>query len=254
MQVGVIIPNHNYGKWLTNALDSVLNQSYKPSRIIVVDDGSSDDSLGIISRFTNQTWELFDSGKCVIDTTVKDIPFYAVHWNKARGPSSARNYAIGLMSHDENISAYAFLDSDDYYLTGYLEKTMEVLNNDPTYVGVVYVDSMIYDVHTQSEVPRYWEPFDRAKLVDGNRLSMNSVVNRKAIDECGMFDADLRTLEDWDLWLRISEKYVLVHVPEILVTQRNHNSNSLSVVNQEKWKTNWEKVMKKAYTRMYYGK
>lgn len=254
MQVGVIIPNHNYGHWVTGAIESVFNQTKLPKKIIIIDDGSTDNSLDILSTYFNTDFNINETtGKAKLSVLRNSVDVVVAHWKKAQGPSYARNYAIGMMSQDEEIEAYAFLDSDDIYQDRYIEQTTKLMSTDINIIGVVYTDSYIYEVRECAMYKRYWEPFDRAKLVDGNRLSMNSLVNRKAIDTCGMFDPELRTLEDWDLWLRISERFVLLHLPKFLVTQRNHGNNSLSVVSKEKWSENWDKVMKKAVMRMQNG-
>jgi glycosyltransferase involved in cell wall biosynthesis len=250
MQTTVIIPNHNYGLWIGDAIKSVLNQTYPVSKIIIVDDGSTDNSLDVISEIVGQSFDFNEyTGKAKIENEL----FRVHHWTKAKGPSFARNYGIGLASQDESIEAYAFLDSDDFYDKYFIAKTTAIMSSDTDYIGVVYTDSIIEDIPTEVNITKYWEPFSRELLTVGNRLAMNSLVNRKAIDKCGMFDPDLRTLEDWDLWLRISEHFVLVHIPEVLFTMRNHNNNSTASVSSERWKENHKKVLEKAYTRMRYA-
>src|SRR5688572_28581596 len=99
MSVGVIIPNHNYGIWIGCALHSIFNQTVKPKQIIVIDDGSTDNSLNQISTCCEATWELNAQGTISkFSSRVKDIDILGVSFPKARGPSFARNYAIGLMS------------------------------------------------------------------------------------------------------------------------------------------------------------
>lgn len=248
MSVAVILPNHCYAHFIRAAIDSVLNQTTRPARLFIVDDGSIDHSTEAISKALACEW----SGN-KIKTEIDGIAIDAVHFEKARGPSFARNYALGVLSRDKSIKAYAFLDSDDYYHKTFIEKTASLMFGDSQYIGVVYTDS--YTLYTKDSVavPRYWEPFVYDKLVEGNRLAMNSLVNRAAIDAVGVFDLELRTLEDWDLWLRIAERFVLVHLPEFLFWQRSHGQNTTDTVAQEKWLENRKKVLNKLYIRVNYG-
>lgn len=254
MSIAVVLPNHNYANFVCSAIESIFKQSVLPARLFIVDDGSTDNSLDMITSITGCQWDTNeDTGVARLNGGCAGFRVDAVHFPKARGPSFARNYALGMLAKDKSIQAYAFLDSDDIYDMHFIKKTAERMFSDIEHIGVVYTDS--YTLYTKDGVaiPRYWEPFEYDKLVEGNRLAMNSLVNRKAIDAVGTFDQELRTLEDWDLWLRISEKFILVHLPEFLFTQRNHGQNTTDTVNQEKWLENRKKVLHKLYIRVNYG-
>ena len=80
-----------------------------------------------------------------------------------------------------------------------------------------------------------------------------SIINKQALldveEATGYYDSTMRTCEDYDLWMRISEKYIIAHVPESLTKVRVTGDNSSFVVNQEIWRKNWLRVMEKMQSR-----
>ena len=121
-------------------------------------------------------------------------------------------------------------------------------------VGVVYGD---YDVlHTSSEkiIREYKEPYSRRRLVQECIVHSGSLISKKAlvdvIEETGYYDREMRTCEDYDLWMRISEKYIIAHVPKSLTKVRVTGDNSSFIVNNDVWQKNWIRVMEKMQTRL----
>lgn len=206
MLVSVVIPAYNRAHTLAQAINSVLAQSYKRYEIIVVDDGSTDTTREVIERYGDAVWY--------------------VH-QKNKGPSAARNTGI-RHARGEFI---AFLDSDDVWREDKLARQVACFAGNPQ-VGIVASgheqrnenwDVTHVALLTDKEIRQI-----RRKDLYKNFFSTPSVVVRaNCFKEVGCFDESIRYGEDWDMWLRILEKYECVIVNEPLVSVRI-NCSSIS--------------------------
>jgi glycosyltransferase involved in cell wall biosynthesis len=217
-KVSVIIPTHNRAQSIGRSIDSVLNQSYRDFEIIVVDDGSTDNTRDVLSAFGNHIKYIRQDNK---------------------GPSSARNVGINA-SKGEFI---AFLDSDDYYMKPNLEIKISFLESNPeigwVYSDWSYVDDEDNDIEKgslkfkYSEKKLYGNIFEEL-LKSRNFISPCTVVVRKSIlEDIGHFDPLIPSQEEYDLWLRISLKYPVYYIGKVLVGVTLHSA-SLSK-NFTKW-------------------
>jgi hypothetical protein len=181
--VSVVVPVHNGARYLAEALDSVLAQTHRQLEILVVDDGSTDDTPAVVARYGERLRLLRHADN--------------------RGPSAARN--IGLRA--ARGPFVAFLDSDDRWLPEKLARQAAVLDARPD-VGLVYTGWW----HVDAERRRFGEPVivrDEGdlfrKLVLGNLVHPVAVmVRRSLLEQAGGFDDSIRYNEDWDLFLRLS--------------------------------------------------
>jgi glycosyltransferase involved in cell wall biosynthesis len=180
--ITVIIPAHNQGRYLASAMESVLGQTHAELELIVVNDGSTDDTRDVIRSFT--------------DARVR----YVEQHNQ--GLSAARN--AGLRGAWGRF--VSFLDADDLFLPGKLADLLAVLTDDPE-VGLAAGQALPIDEQGH-RVGRVFDrplPADPADLLFGNPLHVGSVLLRRAaLDRAGAFDESLRSYEDWDLWLRLA--------------------------------------------------
>lgn len=217
--VTVVIANHNYEKYLPKAIESVIYQTHNCHiKICIYDDGSREGSLD----------EIINNYKDLI----------TVYQSKeSRGPSAARNYIFSQHIHDTDF--FAILDADDFWLDGKLQKSIDImLKNDN--VGVVYTDNFLLTEHgTKRE---FRESFSLIRLLENNYIHSGSVIRADAIRRIGGYREDMRTAEDWDLWLRISKYYHIRHIPEPLVVALVHNQNSTNTVSRQIWQENWSKI------------
>ncbi len=202
--VSVIIPDYNQAHFIRDAIDSVLRQTYNDYEIIVVDDGSTDDSSVVVAEYGDQV--------------------HYIH-QPNQGLSAARNTGIAA-SRGQLI---ALLDSDDAWLPDYLVTMVTALGANPqagaAYAGWQYMDSLGRDLPQSSTRVVAPEEF-RSTLAFGNFLVPSGVlVRRQCFDEHGLFDTQLRAVEDRDMWLRIAETYPVVGVPQVLVRYRTHGEN-----------------------------
>jgi hypothetical protein len=197
--VSVVIPNYNHARYLPDAIDSVLRQTYPNREVIVVDDGSTDDSQHVADRYG-------------------DSIRYIYHDNQ--GLSAARNTGIRA-SRGEYIGV---LDADDMYEPDFLATLVPILEAHPKTVAVTcgyqFVDEKNQPLH-QIEA-RLVPPEDFfTALADGNFLVPESILVRSSCyREVGGFDTALRSCEDWDMWLRISRRFEVRGSDAVLVRHK----------------------------------
>ena len=206
MKVSVIIPTFNRLSLISRAIDSVLNQTIKPFEIIVVDDGSSDNT----STFIKNNYK-----------SVKLIK------QKNLGVSKARNVGIKNSSGDW----IALLDSDDEWKKNKLEVQIKSLS-EYDYYSVCHTNEIWIRngvrVNQKKRHQKYGgDIFD--KCLDICRISPSSIIFKKnIIDEVGWFDEGLPICEDYDLWLRITANFKILFIDKPLVIKYGGHSDQLS--------------------------
>lgn len=242
---GAVIPNHNYSQWIGGAIGSIVADPYPYKQIAVIDDGSTDNSWEVICSLLNIKGR---ANEVVHGGNINGVPALAYRFLHAGGPSRARNKGIALLW--EHTDIFAFLDADDEYLPGKITKGVPKFIEDPLNVGVVYSDFITENVAKGTSLVEYKEPFDRARLMQECIVNNNSLVNKLALHKCGVYDNEMRTCEDYDLWVRISEHFIILHMPEVLVKIRVGGHNSTATVAKEIWNNNWQRVMLKAQSRI----
>lgn len=213
--VDVVIPAFNAARYIDQTLKSIALQGSLVHSIIVVNDGSTDQTAQVVETFTEQHPHL----------NIQLI-------NQANaGLANARNTGI------QNATApyIALLDADDIWLGGKLEQQMEIFNNssDPR-LGVVYTGYELIDenssaISNKKGVIKPQARGDvRSKLLTGNFISGSGssvLIGSKVFKDVGLFDENLRASEDWDMWLRIAQKFHFDFIDMSLVQIRVHQSN-----------------------------
>jgi len=210
--VSVIIPTHNYAKYLPEAIESALTQDYSPLEIIVIDDGSTDATRVAVEAYREQGVE------------------YVYQENS--GPGPARNEGIRRARGD----VVAFLDADDSWLPEKISMQMAHLRAHPD-LGLV--GSAGFDCDSTNRptgvraAPAIAAEMAFERLVVRNFIQPSGVIVRKrCLDEVGGFK-NMRFGEDWDLWLRISQRYPIGFVQKPLFMRREHAANLSSEVGQQ---------------------
>ncbi len=181
--VSVIIPAYNQGHYLGKAIQSVLNQTFADFEIIVVDDGSTDDTRQVAAGF--------------LDPRVRYV------YQDNAGLSAARNTGI---RHAKG-AFLSFLDSDDLFLPEKLALLLAKFDAEPE-LGFVAGQAILIDEndHRIGEIFDKRLPKDSTQLLLGNPLHVGSVmVRREWQTRVGFFDETLRSYEDWDMWLRLAK-------------------------------------------------
>ena len=196
-KVSVVIPVFNRPAAVRRAIESVLAQTCQDFEIIVVDDGSTDETPAAVAGLA-------------------DPRMTVIRHERNRGGSAARNTGIQAGS----APYVAFLDSDDEWLQSKLERQLEVFDRAEEEVGLVYTGAE--DIFADGSVTRYIprRQVDLAHaLLTSNVVGGMSVgmVRRSVLDSLGGFDESLPASQDLDLWLRISERFRAEVVPDALV-------------------------------------
>ncbi|MHB9155123.1 MAG: glycosyltransferase family 2 protein [Endomicrobiales bacterium] len=211
-KVSVIIPAYNNGAYLPESIESVLRQTCRDLEILVVDDGSTDNTREVAQRYA-----LKDPGR------VRYV------YQQNRGPGAARNRGIA----EARGEYLAFLDADDRWLSTKLEKQAAILDSRPD-TGLVYTDLLFFDnrhwIVGHASERKYRLPRGDITLFFFFRYFMvtSSVMVRAAVTRAaGLFREDIFVGEDYDYWLRVSALTKAEVIREELLAKR-YRPDSLS--------------------------
>lgn len=197
--VSVIMPTYNREYVLGRAIQSVLDQTYQDFELIIVDDGSTDNTEKLVKSFNSEK-----------------ISYIRQRENK--GPAAARNTAIQQAKGDY----IAFQDSDDEWVPEKLAKQMRAFETAPPEVGIVYTGwCTVINNKKEYFLPAGVTPKDGNLFSNLLRRSLvgtpEALVKRECFERAGMFDEALSSIEDWELFLRMSRYYHFKYIDEPLV-------------------------------------
>jgi glycosyltransferase involved in cell wall biosynthesis len=256
IRIATITASYNTGKYFPEFLDGLLSQSRKPNYIVVVDDNSSDGSRFSMQEYLDRLtktnsgsdWAtISEKNNCRLKQWNKngvDITLFGHSSN--RGPAAARNTALKYIL--DKVGVIFVADADDVYYKDKIEKSIDVLKSDNR-VGLVYSDYDIYNEQTGSLTREFKEPFSYNRLFSECIVSNNSAIVSNAIRLVGLYDESLRGPEDYDLWLRLSEKSLVYHIPESLYKYRISGNNITITTPKEKFAEHVHRVHQKAIQR-----
>ena len=206
MNISVVIPTYNRIELLKRSIDSVINQTIKPSEIIIVDDGSNDGTEAMVKK-------KYDSLKLIKQ--------------KNKGASAARNSGIKASSGEW----ICFLDSDDEWKNDKLEKQIIAVANNSDYKFFHSNEIWIKNgkrINQKKKHKKYGGDIFK-KCLDMCRISPSSVLIDKSIfEEIGFFNENLVVCEDYELWLRICDKYEVFFIDEPLIFKYGGHQGQLS--------------------------
>lgn len=209
--VSVIIPTYNRAHLLERAVQSVLSQSYRDLEVVIVDDGSVDETDSVLSTLLDRYG-------------TKTIRTFRVSHG---GVSKARNEGI-KRSQGEWIS---FLDSDDYWLPRKLERQLTYLAGKPS-LQVGHTDEMWLKNGmriNQSKKHRKWEGWFFLPSLQLCLISPSTVLlHRSVLEEVGSFDERFLVVEDYELWLRVTARFPIGYLDEKLVVKTGGHPDQLS--------------------------
>jgi glycosyltransferase involved in cell wall biosynthesis len=205
--ISVVIPVYNAEKTILQTINSVLNQTFSDFELIIINDGSTDNTL-------NRLEEIQDKRLCV----------YSI---ENKGVSAARNRGIG-----ESKSPYiSFIDADDVWAPRKLEMQLEKLEKNPD-AGVAYSWTAVIDMDGNfifAHPPYRFEGDVFAPLLRECFVASasNILVRRQCIESIGFFDENLQSAEDWEYFIRLAKKWPFAVVPKYHIFYR-HSSSSMS--------------------------
>ncbi|WP_026733063.1 glycosyltransferase [Fischerella sp. PCC 9605] len=223
--ISIIIPTYNSEKTIKYTIESVLEQTLTDYELIVINDGSSDSTLDIVSQFHDLRIKVFS------------YPH--------QGANVSRNLGLAHAT-GEFIS---FLDADDLWTSDKLASQMKALQENPqtsvAYSWTDYIDEkgefLLAGTHINANGDVYEQLLVNNFLENGS----NPLIRKEALIKLGGFDENLSAGQDWDMWLRLAREFSFVAVPKVQILYRK-SSNSLSsnLARQEKACL---KVLDKAY-------
>ena len=205
--VSVVIPTYNYGRFIAAAIQSVLEQSSPAFEIIVIDDGSTDDTREVVGKFGDS------------------VKYFR---QENAGVSVARNRGVEESSGE----LIAFLDADDTWEATCLEAAVSKFAMDEQ-IGLVHWGLREFDSETGETIQFYLEGgeegvADNLLLWEGPMIAGHGavIVTRQAYLDAGGFDTDTEPSEDWDFCYRVTRRFKVAFVPEPLVNYRSHTASA----------------------------
>lgn len=251
--VAGIIPVHNHRRWVGDAISSMCRQTHKNLSIVVVNDGSTDGSEGAVLLCMQNCYEVTNPGdeaagikRYAGSTKENNLALHLISRKEAKGPAAARN--LGMSFATKETSFFAFLDSDDMYEPSKIEKSLARFQKNPL-LGCVYSDFDTLSIDTGVKLRQWKQSFSREELLRECGINCDSVVSKAAMEFTGGFPSDMRTCEDYATWVFLSERFLISHIPESLVTIRVGKHSSTATVPNELWQQCYRKVFEKMRER-----
>jgi len=191
--ISIIIPAYNAEKTIQETIKSVLNQTFSDFELIIINDGSQDSTLEIVSTFQD--------------------PRLKVYSYSNAGLSATRNRGI-FLAKGEYIS---FIDADDLWTVDKLESQFKALQENPkaavAYSWTAHIDESSQFLRSGPQAAFNDDVYAKLFLEDFIGNGSNPLIRAQAFDEVGNFDESLLAVEDWDMWLRLAARYHFVAVP-----------------------------------------
>ncbi|MCU0360588.1 MAG: glycosyltransferase [Bacteroidia bacterium] len=210
--VSIIVPCYNYGQFLTECLNSVLNQSYKQWECVVVDNGSTDNTAEVVGQFSK-----------------KDTRFSYLR-TEQKGVSFARNTGI---RHSRGHYVLA-LDADDKLESAFLEKTLKAFEKQPE-LKLVYSNARLFGASSgEWHLPEY----NFKNLLIENSIFCTALYKRSDYDLTKGYNEEMREgFEDWDFWISLLKDGGEVYkVPEVLFNYRIRSQSRNHSIDKERQK------------------
>lgn len=225
-KVSIVIPVYNGSNYLREAIDSALNQTYKNIEVIVVNDGSTDDTEEIALSYGDR------------------IRYFS---KENGGVASALNLGIMEMKGEY----FSWLSHDDIYLENKIEKQIAILNEVGDPFRIVFGSWIIKEMNTGRTYllpPEYRFSIEQKQnsvfpvlfgLVNGCTL----LIHKSHFERVGVFDESLLTSQDYDLWFRLMRNQETIYSEDALVIQRRHNEQGSNTILE--FKRNCEELYKR---------
>ncbi len=214
-KVSVIIPAYNSENTIKHTIQSVLNQTFADLELIVINDGSQDSTLEVVTQ--------------IKDSRVKVFSYSNAGGNVSRNRGLHR--AVG-----EFVS---FLDADDLWTPDKLQSQLKALRENVTakvaYSWTDYIDTNGHFILSGKRINVNGNVYERLLLNNFLENGSNPLICRKSLITLGGFDESLNAAQDWDMWLRLASKFNFICVPSVQILYRiSANSVSSNLVRQEK--------------------
>ncbi|MFW9973193.1 MAG: glycosyltransferase [Candidatus Odinarchaeota archaeon] len=202
--VTIFTPNFNNSKYISETIESIINQDYSNFEYLIIDDCSSDSSWEIIQNYAEK------------DKRIKII-------RNKRNLGIVRTRNKGFLNRSSRSKYFAILDSDDVSLLNRLKIQVEFLEKNQDY-GLVGSNVLIIDENSKVIGYREYPASDnkiRKKITRYNPFTQSSIILRtEIIDQIGLYDENWHVCQDYDYWLRIGIRWKLANVDKPLIKYR----------------------------------
>ena len=208
--ISIVIPTFNHAKFISKALESVINQTYKNWEAIIIDNNSTDDTDKVINQYNDQR-----------------IKYLKINNNGIIAKS--RNLGI----REAKGEWIAFLDSDDEWIPEKLERQLSILRSDKEAVFCHTNEIWIRNGTRVNQMKKHekYGGYIFEKCLDMCRISpSSSIIKKEVFDHIGYFDESLIVCEDYDLWLRIAAHYKVLFLDQPLIKKYGGHVDQLSRV------------------------
>lgn len=209
-RVSVVIPTYNRRDFLVQAINSVLRQTKPCDELLIVDDGSTDNTRQEVAR--------------IIRTSPLNIRYIQ---QQNSGPAAARNRGVREAKYD----LIAFLDSDDRWEKRKLAYQLQAMENDPDYLISHTLERWYrrgeHLNQKKKHIPRHGNIFTHCLQLCAVGMS-TVMVRRELFEQIGPFNEELRCCEDYDLWLRASARYAFLLVEKKLTVKEGGREDQVS--------------------------
>ena len=195
--ISIIMPTYKQANLISRSIQSVLNQTYTDFEVIIVDDGSKDNTKEVVKSF-------------------EDVRIRYISQGENKGVARAHNTSVDFSKGD----FISFLGSDDEWHSSKIKKEFKIFEVSDSKVGVVY--SGLWEIYNNEKkyfpLPEHIlrEGYIHDELITGNFVHALSLIRKRCFEKVGTFDEHLSSLEDWELYIRISEYYYFKFIDEPL--------------------------------------
>lgn len=203
--VSIITPSYNQGEFLHDAIESVLGQDYENIEYIVIDGGSSDNSLEILKEYEGRITYVLEPDN---------------------GQSNAINKGFRMAKGD----IVAWLNSDDVYEPGCISAAVEVFKNHKS-ASLVYGDGYIINRDgSKNRIFEYTSPFDMWSLINiwDYIMQPTAFFKKGLLERVGMLDERLNWAMDWDLWIKLAHEGEVIYLPRLMACSREYGETKTS--------------------------
>lgn len=225
--ISVIIPVFNGEKTILETIESVLNQTFTDIELIVIDDGSRDSTLSVVSKVRDPRLKIFSYTNA--------------------GVANSRNRGL---SHASG-KFVAFLDADDLWTPDKLEAQLKALMENPqaavAYSWVDYIDQSGKFFRAANRVAITGDLYEKMLVNSVLENGSNPLIRKQAFAEVGGFNQEFSPADDWDMWLRLSARYHFVAVPAPQILYRMSPCSASS--NVLKMESACLKMLKEAFNQ-----
>ncbi|MBA3922877.1 MAG: glycosyltransferase [Nostocaceae cyanobacterium] len=213
--ISIIIPAYNSEKTIGQTIQSALKQTFSDFELIIINDGSQDATIDIISNFKDLRIKTFS------------YPNAGLSISRSRGFERAVGEFI------------SYLDADDLWTPNKLSSQLQALQNNPD-AAVAYswtdnIDAEGNFLEKGTHISLSGDVYQKLLVINFLENGSNPLIKRKAIEEVGGFDNSLPAAQDWDMWIRLAKKFKFVAVPSVQILYRiSATSQSSNLLRQEK--------------------